>query len=74
MIEAFVLSIIMCSPNAIEFGDCQSLISRNAYDNERDCVIELMDEALPWVTSQGLVVAHYSCGPYTLPFSLDEPA
>ena len=74
MIEAIILSIVMCSPNAMDITQCQNMISRNAYATEQECVIELMEQALPWVISQDMVIMDFTCGPYDLPFSLDDPA
>lgn len=74
MTEAFILALVMCSPNAISINQCQAMISRNVVPSEEACIIELMEQALPWVTAQGLVVVDFSCASYTLPFDLNEPA
>lgn len=73
MFEAFILSIVMCRPDAISIDECSSVISRVTHATETDCVVELMEQALPWVISQGQEVLSFSCGPYPIPFNLDDP-
>jgi len=42
MIEAFILSIVMCDPDPIEITQCDAMISATMHDNEQDCIVELM--------------------------------
>jgi len=74
MIEAFILSIVMCDPDPLEITQCDSMISAAMHDNEQDCIVELMEQALPWVMLQGKQVTGFSCGPYEVPVLLDDPA
>lgn len=70
MFEAFILSVVMCTPNAQTTAQCQTILSPMVHSTEEECVTEFIERAIPWVESQGNQAVSFSCGPYELPFPL----
>jgi len=74
MFEVFILSVFACDPNPLGVEDCGAYIGRTVHDTEESCIIELMEEALPFFVSENMTVTGFSCGPYESPVSTGDPA
>lgn len=73
MFEVFILSVFACSADPMSVEECGAYIGRTVHETEESCVIELIEQATPFFSSEDMTVTGFSCGPYDSPVNVGEP-
>ena len=71
--EAYVLTFLMCLPNASTPQDCAARMGQAWHATETACQVEFVQQALPWIESIGAVAMEVDCVQYTLPLMEGDP-